>query len=244
MTGYILCATPRSGSTLLCRMLEQIGAGRPHSFFRAEDLDDWATDWGVPTPVRTVGSDYLRAAKAAGTSATGVFGLRMMAESMPALSAALTILHPGLPTDRAQLEAAFGPLRFVHLTRRDHVAQAVSLVRAQQTGLWHMAPDGTVLEQVGAPAPARYDAGLIAAALTRLDAGAAFWADWFARQAVVPIQVTHEELAADPAGTLGGIARALDLPLAASLPTAPATRRLSDTVSADWIARFRAQGGT
>ncbi|HMF66717.1 MAG TPA: Stf0 family sulfotransferase, partial [Phyllobacterium sp.] len=35
--SYVICGTPRSGSTLLCDLLESTGiAGRPASYFRSE----------------------------------------------------------------------------------------------------------------------------------------------------------------------------------------------------------------
>jgi hypothetical protein len=47
--SYVLCGTPRSGSTLLCEMLAATGvAGRPNSYFRQEDVEAWADAWGVP----------------------------------------------------------------------------------------------------------------------------------------------------------------------------------------------------
>ena len=33
-------------------------------------------------------------------------------------------------------------------SRENKLAQAVSLIKAEQTGLWHIAPDGTELERV------------------------------------------------------------------------------------------------
>ncbi|MEO0372779.1 MAG: Stf0 family sulfotransferase, partial [Pseudomonadota bacterium] len=46
--GYIICTTPRSGSTMLCRMLAATDRmGVPDSYFRKEDLVEWATEWGI-----------------------------------------------------------------------------------------------------------------------------------------------------------------------------------------------------
>ena len=40
--SYALCATPRSGSTLLCDLLADTGvAGRPDSFFRPQAIAEW-----------------------------------------------------------------------------------------------------------------------------------------------------------------------------------------------------------
>jgi len=47
--AYIICGTPRSGSTLLCGYLAATGAaGDPDSFFRTQSIDWWARYWGLP----------------------------------------------------------------------------------------------------------------------------------------------------------------------------------------------------
>ena len=44
----IICGTPRSGSTLLCDLLEGSGvAGRPNSFYRRESIAYFAGVFGV-----------------------------------------------------------------------------------------------------------------------------------------------------------------------------------------------------
>lgn len=79
--SYLLCATPRTGSTLLCSLLSSTGvAGRPESYFREQDEHAWAARLGVP--IAGDGSfDYLafgRAAARAGRTPYGVFGARIM----------------------------------------------------------------------------------------------------------------------------------------------------------------------
>lgn len=241
--GYILCATPRSGSTLLCGLLKSAGAGDPHSFFRAEDLDDWAEGWGLPpraaAPAAVFEPAYLAAAIRAGRGGTAVFGLRLMQATLPDLLAWLDRAHPGLPSDRARLEAAFGPLRFVHLARGDRVAQAVSLVRARQTGLWHRAADGSELERTAPPAPPRFDAAAIGREHAALQAAEAGWAAWFAAEGISPLRLRYEDLAADPAAALARVLAVLGLPAPAQ--ALPPTARLADATSAEWAARFRAR---
>lgn len=78
---YLLCGTPRTGSTLLCSLLQSTGVlGRPESYFREPDEVMWAERFGLPTDGRRV-RDYFafaQAARAAGTTANGVFAARIM----------------------------------------------------------------------------------------------------------------------------------------------------------------------
>lgn len=81
--SYIICATPRSGSTLLCDLLHDTGvAGNPHSFFRAQDYAEWAEEFDVPVAHWSGDQDfdqaYLDAVLTYGTGSTAVFGMRLM----------------------------------------------------------------------------------------------------------------------------------------------------------------------
>lgn len=245
---YILCATPRSGSTLLCDLLKGAGvAGRPCSFYRAEDIGEWAADLGVPGADRPEGEDFDRAYLAAilreGTGGTGVFGMRLMWESLAGLSARLDRLFPGLADDRARLERAFGSVRFLHLSRADKVAQAVSRLMAEQSGLWHRHADGSERERVAPPAPPAYDAAALAAHVARLEADEAAWRDWFARHKIEPVRLRYEDLAADPRATLAAALHAIGRDLALAARAEVRTARLADERSRAWAERFRAERG-
>jgi len=248
--GYILCATPRSGSTLLCGLLAATGrAGDPHSFFRREDRGEWAAHWGLGllpgSPPAGPGFDraYLAAALKAGRAGTPLFGLRLMAETLPELNALLDRLSPGLPDDRARLDRAFGRLAFVHLSRGDLLAQAISLVRARQTGLWHRAPDGSDVEQLGPPRAPRYDRAAIGAALDRLEQDTALWEMWFDREGITPTRLRYEDIAADPAAALAQVCAALGITPPPAGQVRPRVARLADALNQDWAARFRAEAG-
>ncbi len=100
--SYLICATPRSGSTLLCGLLRSTGiAGKPESYFRRDDLGDHADRWGIPQPVDgAVDTTYVRAAVAAGRTPNGVFGARIMWGTMTELTDALRYAtHDSAATD-------------------------------------------------------------------------------------------------------------------------------------------------
>ena len=245
MAGYILCANPRSGSTLLCDLLTAAGAGAPDSFFMANPGAEWEVAWGLPAPgslpPAVAARAHLAAALRAGRGGTPVFGARLMRRDLPRLMAMLALVHPGLPTDRARIEAAFGPTLFIHLTRADRLAQAVSLVKAQQTGLWHIAPDGRELERLSPPAPPVYDRARIAAEMARFTALDAAWHDWFATQGIAPLRLDYDSLAAAPAAEIARICAALDLPAPDPARLIPSVAPLADATSRAWAARFRAE---
>ncbi len=51
------------------------------------------------------------------------------------------------------LRRAFGRVGFVHLSRRDVLAQAVSWVRAEQTQQWYAGGDGEISGQISNQPP-------------------------------------------------------------------------------------------
>jgi len=241
--AYILCGTPRTGSTLLCDLLTATGiAGRPDSFFMRDVDPVWAREWGLPAPgAARYDADYLAAVIRAGRDRTGLFGLRLMRENLEDMTALLDRLHPGLPDDKARISAAFGRVLFLHLRREDKLAQAVSLVKAEQTGLWHIAPDGRELERLAPPAAPVYDRARIARQLAALEAQDAAWEPWFAREGIAPMRIGYESLSADPAATVRRICAALGVGEPDPATLRPGVARLADRISAEWIARFRAE---
>lgn len=234
--SYFVCATPRTGSSLLLGLLESTGrAGRPEAYFRHPDEQQWADRWGIPGPAGPA-FDYavfVRAARAAGTTPNGIFGAKLMWGTLDEVVAKLA---PGTTgADLAVLESAFGALRFVYLHREDVVAQAVSWLRAEQTRTWWAGdPGGTGDEP-------RYDAAGITGLLDTIAEHNAAWRAWFAAYGITPYEITYERLTADLAGTTRGVLTHLGLDPAAARPIEPRHRRQADRVNSEWATRYRAE---
>ena len=163
--SYLVCATPRSGSTLVCKALRDTGvAGRPEEYFEAlrstgrprrpeeyfTGLDDRSIfdelgnpesrgDATAPPPSwsRTAYDRYLDWTKEAGTTDNGVFGAKLMWQHLGDFAGLLR----GIPAYRELplpdlLPAAFPNLTFVRVVRANKVRQAVSLWKAVQSASW------------------------------------------------------------------------------------------------------------
>ncbi len=240
--SIILCATPRSGSTMLCDLMTATGVlGRPASYYRPESISDWARQLGDDTEVGGAEFEraYLAAIRAHGTDASGTFGLRVMWDTMDGLTDRLSSIFPDAQSDAALFDTAFGRPLYVHLVREDKVAQAVSLVRAEQSGLWHLASDGSVRQGAKETKPNQYDARAIEkeiAALTRDDAA---WQSWFAAHNLKPVSVDYENLASDQRSEVTTILKAVGENTALAEELEPATAKIADAESQSWIERFR-----
>ncbi len=244
--AYVLCSLPRSGTTLLCDLLAQTGvAGKPNSFFREKSLHSWAEHWalaGDPDPARAAFSTrYMDAMRTEGRGGTDLFGMRLMGSDLTYACDWLRRHYQGLPDQAALFDAAFGPTAFIHLSRHDKLAEAVSYLRAEQSGLWHANTDGSDRERIAPVAAHGYDRAAIARRMEMLSALDARWGSWFADHDIIPLKLSYEVLAADPLGVLADVLRYLGLDPAHAARARPSLRRLSDATSANWIARFRAE---
>lgn len=246
--SYIICTSPRSGSTLLCRLLAQTGvAGTPESYFHEASLEAWLDDYGLPkTPAvaeRELLVSVFRAVLAEGRRGSGVFGLRLQRHSFGFFMEKLAVLHPDLASDRQRLTKAFGRTSFIHLTRKDKVAQAISYVMADQSGLWHKSSDGTELERLAPPQTPSYDAKRIGRQLEQFLADDQGWNDWFDCEGIDPLQLTYEELSGAPKDTLCRVLDDLGLDLEAARGVEPDVAKLADSTNRQWADRFRKDYG-
>lgn len=249
LDGYIICGTPRTGSTLLCNLLASTKTtGNPDSFYGRKFMSWWAQEWRLPDrntmSERDFNIAYLNAAVAAGKGGTGIFGLRLMRENLDELSAILDQVFPQLPSDRARLEKAFGKILCIHLSREDKLAQAISLVKAEQTGLWHIAPDGTEIERLAPPKEPEYDFRRINREVLELENYDTAWNSWFAAQGIEPHRIGYETLSANLAAALIGICDALGVQPPDARDVSPGVAKLADDTSLDWMRRYRSEIGS
>ncbi|MEM0946359.1 MAG: Stf0 family sulfotransferase [Pseudomonadota bacterium] len=244
--SYMICTTPRSGSTLLCKLLQATGvAGCPNSHFHAPSVDAWLSAYGLQNTNFASSEEALqavfRAAIDRGTGSTDVFGLRMQRGSFEYFMGQLTVLHPGVGDAVSRLRATFGPTLFIHLTRSDKLGQAISRLRAEQSGLWHKWADGRVLERQQPVRRVGYDARAIADHIKELTALDTAWNDWFTSEGIEPLRIQFDALCANPQGTLANVLSKLDLdPRLANKVETP-TARLADAETREWRDRFAAE---
>ncbi|MEM8647519.1 MAG: Stf0 family sulfotransferase, partial [Pseudomonadota bacterium] len=244
--AYVICTSPRSGSTLLCKLLAATGiAGKPASYFHEPSVSEWAEDLDLSLdmsqPERQVLEQVFAAAVAEGSGGTELFGLRLQRHSFEFFTRKLAVLQPAHLSDLERLTAAFGRTAVIHLARDDKVEQAVSYVKAGQSGLWHAAPDGTELERLSEPQPLVYDPGSIGASVAEFTAYDQQWNEWFQAQSIIPLRLTYDKLAENPQRVLGSVLEYLGLDPRAASGVQPAVAKLADEVSAEWVRRYRAE---
>ncbi|MEV6932550.1 Stf0 family sulfotransferase [Dactylosporangium sp. NPDC051485] len=244
--SYFVCATPRTGSSLLLGLLNSTEVcGHPQAYFRAPDERLWADRWQIP---RTAEggfnyADYAQAARAAGSTPNGVFGAKLMWGTLDEVVDKLGAIHRDLAGDDvALLNRAFGRTRFIYLRRHDVLAQAVSWLRAEQTNTWFIGGNGEISGNSGNRQAPRFDAGAIRRFMDMIEEHNAAWEAWFASWGIQPYRVTYEHLDDDMVITTRGILEFLgiDAPDRASA-IAARHRRQADGLNQQWIEQYQAQ---
>lgn len=244
--SYIICTSPRSGSTLLCDLLSATGvSGKPASLFHQPSIAAWLEYYGLTDNMFTSNEDRLqaifRAAHHKGSGDTGMFGLHLQRASFEFFIQQLKVLHPHSAGDAERIRATFGRTLFIHLTRCNKLDQAISYVKAQQSGLWHKAPDGTELERLSPPSPPEFDFDAIAGELARMTAFDDQWHAWFEVEAIYPLRLHYEALSQDPIAILRNVLGALRVDANAAKGIAPGVAKLADGVNAQWAEMYRAR---
>lgn len=132
------------------------------------------------------------------------------------------------------LDRTLARTQFVLLRRRDRVAQAVSLTKAERSGRFHSN------QKAGRPvAVSDYDGAAIARNIDRIARNERDLADFVAKVGKDAPTVFYEDICADPAAFAGSVCSLLGLSVPEALATDVDLEILRDTVSEQWAARFR-----
>jgi len=132
------------------------------------------------------------------------------------------------------LDQTLARTQFLLLLRRDRVAQAVSLTKAELSGRFHSNQQG------GRPVSASdYDGDHIARNLDRIERNERDFADFVAQIGKAALIVYYEDIYADPGAFVGSVCTLLDLPVPETLTTDVDLEILRDEISEEWSSRFR-----
>jgi LPS sulfotransferase NodH len=265
--SYLVCATPRSGSTLLCHLLDQTGiAGHPAEYFEAlrhsgvprrpheyfdsrrhaniihrlafrEMPDELAPD---PHPLWTPATydRYVEWAIEQGTTHNGVFGAKLMWGYLGDFAELLR----GIPGQVGLpvpdlLEQAFPGLRYIQITREDKVRQAVSLWKAVQTQAWRGDAAGA-----GPAVEPAFSFRAVNYLVRQLTAHDAAWDAYFLGLGHQPLKITYEELTEGFDPVIRRVLHHLEIAAPADLRlTAPKLKVQADERSESWVRHFNDQ---
>lgn len=177
--NYLVCSSPRTGSTYLCRLLQQTGKmGFPSEYFnQGVHVQEWFQRFSINS-VR----ELVPILKRFRTSPNGVFGFKAHMDQFQFLR------------QQVLVQEAFPELKFILIQRRDLLQQAISLSKAQQTNAWSSlrTPDKQ----------AAFDIKHIESCMDNIQSQVSGWKKLFAFFDVDYIDVWYEDLCEKPQKTI------------------------------------------
>ncbi|MCD4702598.1 MAG: sulfotransferase [Candidatus Aegiribacteria sp.] len=238
--SYIIWSSQRTGSTYLCRCLENSRvAGHPNEWLHTKENEPEAlyAKYNCNEPCELQEAIWKN-----GLDANGVFGLKV-GFSQPHHTKMMELFRQfpncgrkGMD-DIQVLDAVFPNCKHIWITRRNKVRLAVSWWKAIKSGEFH--------REYGAPPEAK-DIGdeylfeaidhLYCEAVMR-EAGTQ---EFFFAAGIVPHTVVYEDFIADKASTLTSVLDYLGLTVPNDLGLAnQSTEKLADDLSEAWVQRYR-----
>ncbi|NBV25442.1 MAG: hypothetical protein EBS05_26460 [Proteobacteria bacterium] len=248
----LLCAHPRSGSTLLGEALHGAsGWGCPIEYFHRGFQPTLEKLWGTANFPAYVQAVYRHRTEPSGTLGVKIFWQdiedlwgqlqtedpRLLMEALAGPTAA-----EGYRKIHRFLAALFPNPTFIYLDRQDVVRQAVSAMVATQTGVWRSIPK--VQENTPKQEPT-YDFERIASGVGYIEHCRHRWEGYFRANQIAAHRVNYESLAGRFEATVRELFTALGRPNA---PVPPVRmRRQADRRSEEMLLRFLKEmksGGT
>lgn len=175
--SYFICATPRTGSTLISTILFDLEVGLPAEYFAMEHREKLSKRWCIKTH-----EDYLENLVSIRTT-RGTFGAKLLFDQIP--DSFVQNIKAGV----------FGPessIRFLYIDRMDVEAQAVSFALANENLSYRS------MESETESKPKIPSVQLVEKAERVLTRQKALWAQFFEDNGITPLCMYYEVLSKFP----------------------------------------------
>ncbi len=233
--SYTIWFTQRTGSTLLCKVLEATGiAGKPNEWFNCKP--DLLSEFR-----QTSYAELQEHLWNAGSTANGVLGINHSFYE-PHFGQLIETLRR-FPTcsqeeaNRARVwETAFPNHRHIFMTRRNKVRLAVSWWKAIQSGEWHLI-SGEHPKSVVPSNAYSYDA--IDHLYNECSMREAGIQEFLVEGRIVPLTVVYEDFVQQYEQTVRTILNYLELDSGAVTIVPARLAPTADSLSEEWVQRFR-----
>jgi trehalose 2-sulfotransferase len=240
--AYVICTSPRTGSTLLCQGLTATGrAGAPAEFFdhRQQVIVQWMRRLAI-----SVRSDFFDKVVAATSTSNGVFGTKLHWTTLNDMHRELcdALAAPAADARQRSLDELlcmkFSTVRYIWLRRRNKVAQGISHFRATRSDFWQI-PKGHGGEKNSIAETIEFNFRMIDSTVAWAHEYDRRWQNYFAHHGLTPLQLFYEDFVASYGVSLRKILDFLDIPHC-DLPEAePRLERMADLKSIEWEKKYR-----
>lgn len=201
---------------MICEALCLSGvAGIPTEYFDAETRSGFCAAWNVAEP------EYLAALLPRKTTPNGVFACKAH-------------FHQYREAFGVEEVPAFcGQVRYVWLSRRDSIRQAVSYAKAIQTNQWASTHQSTNENP-------RFDPEQIESLRKQNAYEEAHWQEFFESQGLIPLRLFYEDFCLAPCESVAEILKHLEIEGAPEVEFSLSLEKQADDLSERWVEMFLA----
>lgn len=234
---YIICSTMRSGSTLLCDLIANTKlAGQPQEFF----LPQWEKKSQFDS---TNYPEYLQKTMELFASPNGVSGVKLMWCNFEEVIQRLReTTESTSKSDLELLKDVFPDLKFIFISRRNKVRQAISLARSVKTKQWNKYQDSTNPGKISfnrygnisnlQKNPYPYiSPGTLEVYLSQIEKDERAWFQFFARNNIEPRIMIYEELYLNRSKNILDVLKFLKIPIIDDLKLNSSLKKQADFYS-------------
>lgn len=232
--SYVICSTPRSGSTLLAEAMHRTGQlAIPAEYLEVKTaLPYLYTRWGC-----SGFEDYVRRLHDHRTADNGLFGVKTHWHQLVQFANMSQGAEPLADVDFSVIVGVLNRVTpnptFIFVTRRDKARQAVSHWVATKTRKWIRLGDDPISEIPP------YDFSAITAFSRGIDASEESWERFFSLAKVQPLRIVYEDLVAAYADTAQRAAEHVGVEPAGIAASPPRMRRQSNALTMEYADRYR-----
>lgn len=194
----ILCATQRSGSTMIVEDMRNTGVlGNPKEWFVPWDPAKTLVNW----------QEKIVDVKQRASGVNGVLAIKVMAKQLHPVNACLAEAYPAREdAEFGHFASAFREAKWVRIIRRDTVSQAISRLMAQQTGINHATARPEDEHFAGNLArgydtnynhKTKYSYEKLLSFVTAIVLENLAWDSFFASHKITPVELVYEDIVRD-----------------------------------------------
>ena len=228
---YLICATPRSGSSLLCEALRNTSlAGKPDEYFGPMHLKRWNEVWQKKTE-----KEYLDKSISYSKGENGVVGIKVMRLYWRNFISYLEKANNlAAQSEFKTINQCFPNMKYVFITRRDKVRQGISWMKFLQGSAWHWEDDEPqIIENL------EYKPGMIKDFITQTAIHETTWFEFFRRNNIEPFLVVYEDFVNAYEETAKEILKFLDISFDEDLVFGQRRfKKQADELTEEWVQQF------
>lgn len=238
--SYIICASPRSGSHLLGEALQNTGvAGVPDEYFHSDaqghlqnQTGGIAEQYGQKTL-----EEFQDLVLELGSTPNGVFGVKISPFHLTDIVKNYQTLPQYKNLEAFELlETLLYEPKYIWLTRRDKVRQAVSWFKAEQTNIWRK----TQASQTNLKQQPTFDYIGIETCRLRIENAEQYWQTYFKEHNITPFKVIYEDLVEAYEETALKILEFLGIPHPETLSFSNRQlQKQSNSINDEWVKKYR-----